>query len=169
VGKPFFQKGMRSLSWEATDPNSDSLRYDLFFKREGEEGWRPLVRGMSEEYFAWDSSRMPDGRYRIKVQAGDAASNLPGNEKKGEKISGPFLVDNTPPRVEVPPKKEEKGSGMEVRATDLTSPIRSLEYSLDAAPWVQAAPADGISDSLSEQFRIPLPWSACRPGSTPCS
>jgi WD40 repeat protein len=155
-GKKFYQKGMRSLTWEASDPNADNLRYDLFFRGESETEWLPLVKGMTEEYFAWDSTRMPDGRYRIRVQASDAPSNLPGTEKKGEKITPPFMVDNTPPRVEASAKKEDKGFAAEVRATDTTSPVISLEYSLDGAPWVAAAPADGISDSLSEQFRIPL-------------
>ena len=155
-GKKVFQKGMRSLSWEASDPSSDTLRYDLFFHGEEEEGWMPLAKGVTEEYFAWDSTRMRDGRYRIKVQASDAPSNLPGTEKKGERTTAPFMVDNTPPRVEATLKKDDKVPGVEVRATDSASPIRILEYSLDAASWVQVAPADGISDSLTEQYRIPL-------------
>jgi hypothetical protein len=155
-GKKIFQKGMRSLTWDAADPNGDTLHYDLFFRGEGEQEWKALVKGLTEEYFAWDSSLMPDGRYRIKVQASDAPSNLPGSEKKGERITAPFMVDNTPPRVEGSLKKEDKGAGVDVRVTDTASPIRSLEYSLDAAPWLLASPSDGISDSLSEQYRIPL-------------
>ncbi len=156
-GKKIFQKGMRSLSWEASDPNSDTLRYDLFYRGDGEQEWKPLARGLRETYFAWDSTRMPDGRYRIKVQASDSPSNPPGGEKKGEETSAWFLVDNTPPRVEASfNKKEEKGGAVEVRVTDTTSPIKTLEYSLDAAPWVPAVPLDGIADSLSEQYRIAL-------------
>jgi hypothetical protein len=155
-GKKIFQKGMRSLSWEASDPNSDTLRYDLFYRGDGEEGWKPLVKGLNEGYFAWDSTRMPDGRYRVKVQASDAPSNPPGGERKGEEISPPFRVDNTPPRVEASVRKDEKGSAVEVKVTDTTSPVRTLEYSLDAAEWVPVFPTDGISDSPSEQFRIPL-------------
>ena len=86
-GKRVFQRGMRSLTWDASDPNADTLRYDLFFRTEGDQDWKPLVQGMIEEYFAWDSTRMPDGRYRIKIQASDSPSNLPGTEKKGERMS----------------------------------------------------------------------------------
>jgi len=155
-GKKIFQKGMRSLGWEASDPNSDTLRFDLFYRGEGEQEWKPLARGIREGYFAWDSTRMPDGRYRVKVQASDAPSNPPGSEKRGEEITPPFMVDNTPPRVEASWKKDDKGSGVEVRVTDTASPVRSLEYSLDAAPWTPAAPVDGIADSLSEQYRVLL-------------
>lgn len=155
-GKKIFQKGMRSLGWEASDPNSDTLRFDLFYRGEGEQEWMPLARGLREGYFAWDSTRMPDGRYRIKVQASDAPSNPPGSEKRGEEITPSFMVDNAPPRVDASWKKDDKGSGVEVRVTDGTSPVGSLEYSLDAAPWIPAAPVDGIADSLSELYRIPL-------------
>ncbi len=155
-GKKIFQKGMRSLSWEASDPNSDTLRFDLLFRGEGEQAWKPLARGILERYFEWDSCRMPDGRYRIKVQASDAPSNPSGTEKRGEEITPSFVVDNAPPQVESSWKKDEKGSAVEVRVTDRTSPVRALEYSLDAAPWIPAAPVDGISDSLSEVYRIPL-------------
>ena len=78
-GKKIFQKGMRSLGWEASDPNSDTLRFDLLYRGEGEQEWKPLAKGIREGYFAWDSTRMPDGRYRIRVQASDAPSNPPGS------------------------------------------------------------------------------------------
>ncbi len=155
-GKKIFQKGMRSLGWEASDPNSDTLRFDLLYRGEGEQEWKPLAKGIREGYFAWDSTRMPDGRYRIRVQASDAPSNPPGSEKRGEEITPSFLVDNSPPKVEASWKRDERGSGAEVRVTDPTSPVGSLEYSLDAAPWIPAAPVDGIADSLSELYRIPL-------------
>jgi hypothetical protein len=155
-GKKIFQKGMRSMTWEASDPNSDALRYDLYYRVDGDSDWKPLVRGVKDGYFAWDSTRMPDGRYRIKVRASDASSNPPGGEKTGEEISLPFVVDNMPPRIEASAKKEDKGVGIDVRVSDSASPLRSLEYSLDAAPWILAIPADGIADSASEQYRIPL-------------
>jgi len=155
-GKKVYQRGMRSISWEGSDPNEDTLRYNLFYRGEGEEEWRPLARGVREGYFAWDSVLLPDGRYRIRIVATDAPSNPPGNEKTGEEISSPFVVDNSPPRIETTAHKDDKGAATEVRVSDITSPIRSLEYSLDAASWVLVMPQDGIADSLSEQYRLTL-------------
>jgi hypothetical protein len=142
--------------WSAKDPNGDLLFVDLYFRGEGESAWKPLARGVREEYFAWDSTLLPDGRYRIRLVASDAPDNPAGEEKSGEGVSGPFIVDNTPPRVEPAPRRDEKGGAVEVKVTDETSAIRLLEYSLDAAPWRRLLPVDGIPDSGSEQYRIPL-------------
>jgi len=154
VGKRIFQKGMRSVTFVATDPNDDVLRYDLFFRGEGEKDWKPLVRGWRDTYFSWDSTLLPDGRYRIRVLASDAASNPPAETRTGEEMSAVFMVDNTPPRIEAVARKEGGGFVVEVKAIDGVSPIRSLEYSLDASRWTAASPADGIADSFSETFRI---------------
>ncbi|MCI0568706.1 MAG: hypothetical protein L0Z52_11075 [Acidobacteria bacterium] len=155
-GKRIFQKGLRSLSWSASDPNGDSLRYDLFFRQEGEKEWKPLVRGLRDTYFSWDSTLMPDGRYRIKVSANDAPSNPPGEAREAEDTGPGFIVDNTPPMVEAVARKEGSALFVDVKATDSVSYIRAMEFSLDAARWILAVPADGVGDSSQEQYRIPM-------------
>ena len=156
VEKRIFQRGMRSLSWSASDPNGDTLRFDLFFRGEGESEWKPLVRGLRDTYFGWDSTLMPDGRYRIRILASDAPSNPPGQARQGEDTGQSFMVDNTPPTLESTSRKEGGAAIVEVKATDSTSPIRSLEYSVDAARWTEVVPVDGIADSPSEQYKIPM-------------
>jgi sugar lactone lactonase YvrE len=155
-GKSVYQRGMRSVVWDASDPNGDELRFELLFRGDGEEGWKTLARGLSERYFAWDSTQMPDGRYRIQVRATDAPSNPPGGEKTGEELSDSFLVDNTPPRVEAALQKDDKGAVVDARVTDATSPVKSLEVSIDAERWSLVMPVDGIPDSTTEQYRIPI-------------
>ena len=154
---------MRSVTFVAADPNDDVLRFDLFFRGEGEKDWKPLVRGWRDTYFSWDSTLLPDGRYRIRVLASDAVSNPPAETRTGEETSAVFMVDNTPPRIEAVPRKEGAGFVVEVKASDGVSPIRSLEYSLDASRWTAASPADGIADSLSETFESP--WTGSLPAS----
>jgi hypothetical protein len=154
TGKRVFQKGMRSLTFTAVDPNEDALKFDIFFRGEGEKEWKPLVRGWRESYFSWDSTLLPDGRYRIRVLASDGASNPPEETKTGEETSVVFVVDNTPPRVEATSRKEGAGYVVDVKVTDGMSPIRLLEYSLDASRWTAVSPADGIADSLAETYRI---------------
>ena len=154
-GKKVYRRGMRSLTWEGTDPNRDSLRYDLYYRGDGEQKWKPLARGTQEGYYAWDSTLLPDGRYRLKIVATDSPSNPAGGEKTGEGISPTFIVDNTPPRVE--PKSEEgKAPAASIRVIDTTSPIRTLEYSIDASPWTLVLPGDGVADSPSEEYRVLL-------------
>ena len=155
-GKRVYQRGMRSLSWSASDPNGDDLRFDLYFRQDGESAWKPLVRGWKDAYFSWDSTQMPDGRYRIRIAASDTPSNAPESSRTGEEIGPSFIVDNTPPVVEGSVKKEGSGAIVEAKASDQVSRVHSLEYSIDAARWVLAMPADGVGDSSSETFRIPL-------------
>ena len=156
IGKKIFRRGMRSIDWKASDPNGDTLRYDVYFRADGEKEWKPLVRGCLDTYFSWDSTLMPDGRYRIRVLASDAPSNPSSDARTAESVGEPFVVDNSPPIIDATAKKEGGAPYVEARAVDSTSPVRSLEYSLDAARWVLVMPADGVADSLSEQFRIPL-------------
>ena len=155
-GKRVFQRGMRSLSWSASDPNGDNLRFDLFFRQEGEKEWKPLVRGLRDDYFSWDSTLMPDGRYRIRVAASDAPSNPPGEARAAEDTGPSFVVDNTPPLVEAAARKDGAALVVDVKATDAVSYIRTVEFSLDAGRWILAVPADGVGDSSQEQYRIPM-------------
>jgi sugar lactone lactonase YvrE len=155
-GKRIFQRGMRSLSWSASDPNGDNLRFDLFFRQEGDKEWKPLVRGLRETYFSWDSTLMPDGRYRVRVSANDSPSNPPGEVRDSEDTGPAFVVDNTPPVVEAVVHKEGASFVVDVKATDSVSSVQSLEFSLDAARWIVAVPTDGVGDSSQEQFRIPM-------------
>ena len=162
--KKIYVKGMRALDWDASDPNGDTLSYDLSFRGEGESAWKPLARGLRESYFAFDSAQLPDGLYRVRVEASDAPSNPSGQAKSASLVSDPFLVDNTPPSVQVTVRKGAKGTGttLEAAATDTTGPIARAEYSLDAARWVPILPADGVNDSRSESYSVTL--ESLRPG-----
>jgi sugar lactone lactonase YvrE len=154
--KKIFVRGMRSLEWEAEDPNGDPLTYDLAFRGEGETAWKPLVRGLREPYFAFDSMQLPDGLYRVRVEADDRGANPPGQGKTAHLVSDPFVVDNTPPAVQVAARKSGREVVIEVTATDTVGPIARADYSLDASRWVPLAPADGVPDSRSESFTISL-------------
>ena len=156
LGKKIFRKGMRSVDWKASDPNGDTLRYDLYFRGDGEKEWKPLVKGCLDTYFSWDSTLMPDGRYRIRVLASDAPANPSSDARTAEIVGEAFMVDNSPPIIETTARKEGNAPYVEAKAVDSASPVRSLEYSLDATRWVLVMPSDGVADSLSEQFRIPL-------------
>jgi sugar lactone lactonase YvrE len=156
IGKKIFRKGMRSVDWKATDPNGDTMRYDLYFRGDGEKEWKPLVRGCMDTYFAWDSTLMPDGRYRLRVIASDAPANPASDARTAETVGEAFVVDNSPPIIEAISKKEGGSPYVDIKATDSASPVRSLEYSLDAARWILVMPSDGVADSMTEQFKIPL-------------
>jgi hypothetical protein len=109
-----------------------------------------------ETYYAFDSTQLPDGLYRIRVEASDAQFN-PGSQARSISLaSDPFLIDNTPPSVQVTARKGAKGAAvtLEASAGDNPGPIARAEYSLDAARWVPLAPADGVSDSRAETYSV---------------
>ena len=152
-GKKIYVRGMRALEWEADDPNGDTLAYDLWFRGDGESSWKPLVRGLREPLFAFDSMSLPDGLYRIRLDVTDAPSNPGEQSRTASLLSEAFLVDNTPPSVQVTARKGPKGAAtIEVTATDTTGPVARAEMSLDAARFVPLSATDGASDSRAETY-----------------
>ena len=160
--KKIYVRGMRSILWEADDPNGDTLTFDLLFRGEGESAWKPLAKALRESFFALDTTQLPDGLYRVRVEASDALSNPAGQAKTAAQVSDPFLVDNTPPSAQVTVKKGGREATLDVSATDTPGPIARAEYSVDATRWVPIAPTDGVSDSRAETYSITL--GGLRPG-----
>ncbi|HKN48293.1 MAG TPA: hypothetical protein VJ144_10005, partial [Candidatus Polarisedimenticolia bacterium] len=162
--KKVYARGMRAVEWEADDPNDDSLSFDIFFRGEAESAWKPLARGLREAYFAFDSAQLPDGLYRLRVEASDGPSNPASQARTASLVSDPFLVDNTPPSVQVTARKGSKGSSftVEANANDAQGPLARAEYSLDATRWVPLAPVDGVNDSRAESYSVTL--EGLRPG-----
>ncbi|HYV18553.1 MAG TPA: hypothetical protein VFC25_05950 [Verrucomicrobiae bacterium] len=162
-GKKIYQRGMRALEWESDDPNGDTLAYDLWFRGDGESAWKPLVRGLRETSFAFESMSLPDGLYRIRVDATDSPSN-PGDQARTASLTTEaFLVDNTPPLVQVSVRKGSKGTAtLEVNANDTFGPVARADVSVDAARFTPLAAADGASDSRAETYTQAL--EGLRPG-----
>ncbi len=149
------QKGLQTFSWKADDPNGDTLVYDVFYRAVAETRFRPLRKGLDDPVLAWDTSTVPNGRYVVKVVARDTPSNPEALALSGEKVSTPFDVDNTPPRVTatlVP------GKPPRLRATvrDEDSIIRRAEYTIDGGRWHEVHPTDGINDALEESYEFVL-------------
>ncbi len=146
------RKGYRTLTWKATDADQDSLSYDIEFRPSGSAAWLPLRRNLKETFYSFDTTSLPDGDYVFRLTASDAEAN-PEDKKTGSRESSPVRVDNTPPAI----RRTGGGNGtFEFEATDSASPILEAEYSVDAKEWVRIEPKDGLSDSLTESYAIPL-------------
>jgi sugar lactone lactonase YvrE len=150
------QRGLRTFSWSADDPNGDALVYEVQYRLVGDTHWRRLRRNVTEPVLAWDTSSVPDGRYLIRVIASDAPDNPLALALTGEKDSTSFEVDNAPPVLEA---TLLPGSAARIRATarDAGSSIRRLEISVDAGRWQEVYPVDGIDDSPEETYEFPVP------------
>ena len=151
----FFQKGARTLTWQATDPNDDTLAYKVFYRTLGENEWHLLADNLSQSYYTIDGNRVPDGTYLFKVIASDAPSNTKEIALTDERISDAIEIDNTPPVIKVNgPSIAGQTAEVVFDATDATSRIVRGEYSVDGGAWQLIFPVDGIADSAHETFKV---------------
>jgi len=151
----FFQKGARTLTWQATDPNDDTLSYKVFYRTLGESEWHLLADNLSQNYYTIDGNRVPDGTYLFKIVASDAPSNTKEVALSDERISDAIEIDNTPPAIRVSgPSITGQTAEVVFDATDATSRIVRGEYSVDGGTWQLIFPVDGIADSAHESFKV---------------
>jgi sugar lactone lactonase YvrE len=146
------RKGYRTLTWKATDADSDTLTYDLEFNPDRSARWLMLKKGLRDAFYSFDTSALPDGEYVFRLTASDAESN-PEEAKSSSRESSPVVVDNTPPVI----RRLPGGPGvLEFEAKDGLSPIFEAQYSVDVKEWVRIEPKDGLSDSQTETYQIKL-------------
>jgi outer membrane protein assembly factor BamB len=152
--RKLYQHGLQTVSWQADDPNGDTLVFEVDYRATSDRRFRPLASGLTEPVFAFDTSTVPNGRYVLRIVASDAPDNPPALARNGWKDSPSFLVDNAPPSVEA--RLDPAGGVVRATVRDDASPISKLEYSVDAGRWQEIHPVDGIADSLLETYAIPL-------------
>ena len=157
LGREGYRKGIQTFAWQAADDIGDQLEYAVSYRREGETAWHPLRSDLRDTVFAWDSSSVPDGTYRVKVTVNDARSNAPDTALVGERESPVFDIDNSAPRVELDAVREEGGlSVLPFTVRDEVSAIRLVEFSQGDERWRVVYPTDGIPDERVEQFEVVL-------------
>ncbi|MCZ6751419.1 MAG: WD40 repeat domain-containing protein [Acidobacteria bacterium] len=150
------QQGL-NMTWLANDPDRDELAYELYFRGEGETAWKPLAKDLKQNYFQLQKDALPDGKYRLKVKASDAGVNPQRLAKTAERISSPFLVDSTPPHVQVQQTSRTGHSAIaQFSALDQASVLTRAEYAVDAKPPRPLFSGDGIVDSKQETFTVEI-------------
>ncbi len=163
AAKKVERKGYQTVTWEAADENEDRLLYIVSIRKDGESGWRLVKEGWKDSLFVFDTLSFPDGVYYIKLEASDLPSNPPGMELRAEKISQPFVVDNSLPVIKnLTVVRDRNNLEVAFAAEDSFSAIESAEYLVRPGEWRVVFPADGICDSKAEnfKFRVPLPAGA---------
>ena len=157
LGREGFRKGIQTFVWKGADANGDQLEYTVSYRREDQTGWHTLRSASRDTVFAWDSSSVPDGTYRLKVAVSDALSNAPATALVGERESPVFDIDNSAPRIEVGAVRTEGGrSILTFTVRDDQSSIQRVEFSQGDDTWRAVYPVDGIPDGLVERFEIVL-------------
>ncbi len=163
MAKRVERRGFQTVLWDAEDENGDALTYSVWIKADGEGTWRLLEDRWTDVLYSFSTAHWPDGLYTLKIVASDASANPPGADKKGEKTSPVFLIDNTPPAIKNLRVEKADGALLVVfQAEDQFSPIKDARVLVRPGDWLLIFPEDGICDSRTESFkvRIPLPAAA---------
>ena len=148
------------VKWTVHDENDDQMVYSVWYRGDGQSRWLLLKDKLSDKFYSFDASLLPDGGYNIKVVASDAPSHAPEQALTAEKESPRFEVDTTPPQIEnLNASPEGSQIHASFRAVDSFSPIKRAEYSVDAGDWQFVEPVGQLSDSKMESydFRVTAP------------
>jgi len=170
--------GTYKVQWDGKDPDKDRLSFEVQYSSDG-TSWvsieepkptkekdkeaeqkaqteKPQDAATTKSEISWDTTKVRDGIYYIRVVASDSISN-PVDAKQTERIVHPVIVDNTPPEVWHPvPGERLTEPPKKVRCYDATTFIASAEYRIDGGEWIAAACGDGVFDSKNEDVLIDI-------------
>jgi hypothetical protein len=146
-----------NITWKVDNPDKDELRYRLKYRLVGSNTWYDLTKPnerLSKESYSWDTSDLPEGRYRIKVVATDELSNPADRVTSDQMESGVVLVDNTPPVVE---GLKLVGRRLQATVIDGVGPVTRVEVSVAGSDeWRPLSANDGIFDEQRETVDVDL-------------
>ncbi len=145
--------------WAASDPNNDTMTFDVYYRDLGAKRWLRLTKDITEPFHIWDTRTVPDGKYEVRVVAKDSKSNPPGSDLSTARIADPMLVDNTPPSavIDSVEPKGVKTVRIAVTCRDALSRIADAAYNLDSdEKWIPLAADDGIFDSPEESVTFTI-------------
>ncbi|WP_245678146.1 hypothetical protein [Chondromyces crocatus] len=141
------------ISWQVDNPDQDELRYRLWYRMEGQKPWRALLKAgekVTRTEHTWDTTAMPEGEYRVLVEATDELSNPPDRVQKHSLESGVVLVDNTPPVFK---SLALQGRRLRGEVVDGLGPVSRIEVSIAGSDeWRPLFPSDGVFDEPAEAF-----------------
>ncbi len=144
------------VSWKVDNPDSDKLRFRLWYRLEGSQTWRAILQPSdihSDKDYEWDTSGLPEGIYRIRVEATDELVNPPQMVTRHELQSSSVIVDNTPPVFQ---ELTVNGRRIRGKTVDGVGPIVRIDVAVDSQTkqWTPYFPQDGIFDESVEEFDL---------------
>lgn len=150
------------VKWKVENPDGDDTTYTLEARRDGEANWRPIQTGkapLTQTSWEWNTETYPDGWYRVRVTASDAAANSPDRALTSSQTTTMFAIDNTRPLIDALTVTYPRA---QARATDALSMLSEMAFSVDDGPWQLGTSGDGLFDDLTEDLRIELPTGLSR-------
>lgn len=162
--------GSPKIEWKIGGSGVEVTTCDLSYTRDGKD-WTVIQKGVGPtvketaltaphgaestqtEVYTWDTRKIPDGVYRIRIETYDVSH--PDDVNRLVVVSKPFVVTNTPPRLET--FHVERLSDGRVRCSGvavghLASIVSVAFRRTDQKDWQIARPDDGVYDSDREGF-----------------
>jgi hypothetical protein len=143
------------LTWKVDNPDNDKLRYRVFYKPIGGAQWFSIVDSeeeLTKTSHTWDTAGLPEGHYRVRVDASDELSNPPDRVTRHSLESRTIIVDNTPPQLG---KLTLTGNRLQGTASDGIGPIARIEFQVvGGKSWFPIFPTDAVFDQASEPFDV---------------
>ncbi|MBC7289471.1 MAG: hypothetical protein H5T86_15800, partial [Armatimonadetes bacterium] len=127
------------------DPDGETLEAWLAYQAIDENTWQSLASRLDESTFKWDTRKVNDGVYRLRVAVTDRPSR-PADALERVVIVAPVIIDNTKPTAELVsgPKWEGDRLHIEVLASDGGSGVQGISWNYPGTKmWYMAPPADG--------------------------
>lgn len=147
-----------NVEWEASDPNGDQLRHVLEYRAAGSDKWLPLAEDLTGNNYEWNTRRVPDGRYILRITTSDAPDNPATMARTTSRQSDPVLVDNTPPAIaDRQIRVQGQVATLTATVSDALSPIKLIQYAVDnTGKWQAVLPDDLIFDSTRETITVKI-------------
>ncbi|RMH58808.1 MAG: hypothetical protein D6679_03635 [Candidatus Hydrogenedentota bacterium] len=149
--------GLWKVEWSAEDPDEDELTFTLELIEVQTGQVHPVAEKVRGEAYLVNTRNYPDGRYRVRLRATDAEEeNGFGEPGIAEEETEEFIVDNTPPEVEVRVRVSKDGAGYAIEgvAEDGGTSIKDLWLFESDGVWRRFLPDDGICDQARETFHL---------------
>ena len=144
------------LSWRVDNPDSDQLRFRVQYRFDTQPNvFRDLTKVddvLTKAELEWDTSSLPEGVYRVRVEASDEIANPPDRITRHTLESGPILVDNTPPVFR---SLTVQGRRVKADIVDGLGPIARIDFAVDGrTDFRPLSSVDGVLDEPTEQVDV---------------
>ena len=133
-GAPNPVDGVVTVTWNASDPDGDELRFDIFASRVGDAMDRPIQLGIRGTSVALDTTRLGGGNNRLRVVASDGANTASAE-------SATFTVPARKPKIMI------------------NSPLDGFR-----ADWGQLITLQAEVDDVQDEFVSDVRWSTSKAG-----
>jgi len=146
-----------TLRWEVDNPDQDRLRYRVWFQREDQASQLPITREhevLDRAELAWDTGQVPDGYYRVTVEASDELASPSPFATTSRSVSPPLLIDHRAP--EITHFELDAARVLHARVRDALGPVVRAEVAVDTETPQPIAPIDGLLDEREEDLALPL-------------